>query len=377
MLKFTEEHEAFRTAFKKFVENEMASHLEEWDKNHEFPREMWNKLGEQGYLCPWVPEEYGGAGADFLYSYIINYELAKAGAAIGIGLHSDIIAPYIASFGTEEQKQKYLPGCASGDIVLAVAMTEPGAGSDLQAIKTTAVKDNGQWVLNGQKTFISNGISCDLAVVAAKTNLQVKPSEGMSLFLVEANTPGFIKSRKLDKMGLNSQDTAELFFEDCRVPAGSLLGEEGNGFKYLMQKLQQERLVSSMFSQGLAERMLEDAVEYAKTRQAFGKPIGKFQHNAFKIAEMATEVQMGHTFLDDLVERHIEGEEIVTRVSMAKYWIGEMANRVAYNALQLYGGYGYMDEYPISRHYRDVRCHTIYAGSSEIMKLIISRNMGF
>jgi len=377
LLKFTEEHEAFRTAFKKFVENEMASHLEEWDKNHEFPREMWNKLGEQGYLCPWVPEEYGGAGADFLYSYIINYELAKTGAAIGIGLHSDIIAPYIANFGTEEQKQKYLPGCASGDIVLAVAMTEPGAGSDLQAIKTTAVKDNGQWVINGQKTFISNGISCDLAVVAAKTNLEVKPSEGMSLFLVEANTPGFIKSRKLDKMGLNSQDTAELFFEDCRVPAGSLLGEEGNGFKYLMQKLQQERLVSSMFSQGLAERMLEDAVEYAKTRQAFGKPIGKFQHNAFKIAEMATEVQLGHTFLDDLVERHIEGEEIVTRVSMAKYWIGEMANRVAYNALQLYGGYGYMDEYPISRHYRDVRCHTIYAGSSEIMKLIISRNMGF
>lgn len=374
---YNEEHRVFRQAFKKFVQKEIEPFLDEWEEKREVPRSMWKKMGDQGYLCPWLPEEYGGAGAGFEYSMIINEELSKANAGIGVGLHSDIIAPYIYSYGNDEQKKKWLPGCCTGDIILSVAMTEPNTGSDLQAVKATAVKDGDEYIINGQKTFISNGICADLVIVVCKTDTQVRPPyKGISLIVVEDGTPGFSK-RKLNKMGMHSQDTAELFFEDCRVPVGNLLGEEGKGFIYLMEKLQQERLVSAVFSQCLAERMLEDAVEYAKTRQAFGKPIGKFQHNAFKIAEMATEVELGRTFLNSLVADHIAGKDIVKKVSMAKWWIGEMANRVAYNCLQLYGGYGYMDEYPISRHYRDVRAHTIFAGTSEVMKLIIARQLGF
>ncbi|MEW5897645.1 MAG: acyl-CoA dehydrogenase family protein [Bacillota bacterium] len=375
---YTEEHEVFRRTFRKFVEQELVPHVEEWEEKGEVPREIWKKLGDQGYLCPWLEEKYGGAGADFLYSVIINEELARAGVSVAVGLHSDIIAPYIASYGTAEQKERWLPGCASGDIVLAIAMTEPNAGSDLQAIKTTAVKEGDHYVLNGQKTFISNGISADLVIVIAKTDPKAEPRyKGISLIAVEAGTPGFIKSRKLKKMGLHSMDTAELFFDQCRVPAANLLGMEGGGFFYLMEKLQQERLVSAIGSQGAAERMLADAIEYAKTREAFGRPIGKFQHNAFKIAEMATEVEIGRAFLDSLIADHLAGKDIVTRVSMAKWWIGEMANRVAYQCLQLHGGYGYMEEYPIARFYRDVRAHTIYAGTSEVMKLIIAKRLGF
>ncbi|MCL6447783.1 MAG: acyl-CoA dehydrogenase family protein [Armatimonadetes bacterium] len=375
---YTEEHEVFRRTFRKFIEQELVPHVEEWEEKGEIPREIWKKLGDQGYLCPWLEEKYGGAGADFLYSVIINEELARAGVSVAVGLHSDIIAPYIASYGTAEQKQRWLPGCASGDIVLAIAMTEPNAGSDLQAIKTTAVKEGDHYVLNGQKTFISNGISADLVIVIAKTNPKAEPRyKGISLIAVEAGTPGFIKSRKLKKMGLHSMDTAELFFDQCRVPAANLLGMEGGGFFYLMEKLQQERLISAIGSQGAAERMLADAIEYAKTREAFGRPIGKFQYNAFKIAEMATEVEIGRTFLNSLIADHIAGKDIVTKVSMAKWWIGEMANRVAYQCLQLHGGYGYMEEYPIARFYRDVRAHTIYAGTSEVMKLIIAKRLGF
>ncbi|MGQ9824923.1 MAG: acyl-CoA dehydrogenase family protein [Desulfotomaculales bacterium] len=375
---YTEEHEVFRRAFKKFVEKELVPHIEEWEEKGEVPREVWKKLGAQGYLCPWLEEKYGGAGADFAYSVIINEELAWAGAGVSVGLHSDIIAPYIASYGSEEQKQKWLPGCASGDIVLAIAMTEPGAGSDLQAIRTTAGKEGDHYVLNGQKTFISNGISADLVIVVCKTDPGADPPyRGISLIAVEDGTPGFVKSRKLKKLGLHSMDTAELFFDNCRVSAANLLGAEGAGFFYLMEKLQQERLISALASQCAAERMVKDAVAYAKTREAFGRPIGKFQHNAFKLAEMATEVEIGRTFLDSLIADHMAGKDIVTKVSMAKWWIGEMANRVAYHCLQIHGGYGYMEEYPIARFYRDVRAHTIYAGTSEIMKTIIAKKLGF
>ncbi|MGB9903929.1 MAG: acyl-CoA dehydrogenase family protein, partial [Desulfotomaculales bacterium] len=328
--------------------------------------------------CPWLEERYGGAGADFACSVIINEELVWAGAGVSVGLHSDIIAPYIASYGSEEQKQRWLPGCAGGDIVLAIAMTEPGAGSDLQAIRTTAGKEGDHYVLNGQKTFISNGISADLVIVVCKTDPGAEPPyRGISLIAVEDGTPGFVKSRKLKKLGLHSMDTAELFFDNCRVPAANLLGAEGAGFFYLMEKLQQERLISALASQCAAERMLKDAIAYAKTREAFGRPIGKFQHNAFKLAEMATEVEIGRTFLDCLIADHVAGKDIVTKVSMAKWWIGEMANRVAYHCLQIHGGYGYMEEYPIARFYRDVRAHTIYAGTSEIMKTIIAKKLGF
>ncbi len=374
---YTEEHQIFRRTFKKFVKNELVPHIDEWEEKKEVPRDVWRKLGEQGYLCPWVDEKYGGAGAGFEYSAIINYELARAGVSMGVGLHNDIIAPYIGSYATEEQKEKWLPGCTTGDIVLALAMTEPNAGSDLQAIKATAIKEGNEYVINGQKTFISNGISADVVIVLCKTDPHAEPAhKGISLLVVEDGTPGFIKSRKLDKLGLHSQDTAELFFDNCRVPADNLLGWEGTGFSCVMGKLQQERLVSAVGSQGLAERMLEDAIEYAKSRKSFGRPVSKFQHNSFKIAEMATEIEMGSVFLEKLIADHVEGKDIVSGVSMAKWWIGEMANRVAYNCMQLYGGYGYMEEYPIARHYRDVRCHTIYAGTTEIMKLIISRRLG-
>jgi acyl-CoA dehydrogenase len=375
---FTEEHEIFRQSFRRFIEKEILPQYDEWEKKGETPRGIWKKLGEQGYLCPWLEEEYGGPGGSFEYSIIINQETARVAINVGFGLHSDIIAPYLASYGTEEQKRKWLPGCASGDTILAIAMTEPNTGSDLQAISTTAIKDGDHYVLNGQKTFISNGIAADLFIVACKTDPQAVPAhKGISLIVVEADTPGLVKGRKLEKLGLRSQDTAEIYFENCRVPVANLLGEEGRGFAYMMEKLQQERLVSSVYSQGLAERMLSDAIEYAKTREAFGQPIGKFQYNAFKIAELATEVELGKVFLEKVTADHLAGKDVVTQVSMAKYWIGEMANRVAYQCLQLYGGYGYSEEYPIARHYRDVRVHTIYAGSSEMMKLIIARKLGF
>lgn len=376
----SEEHNIFRRGFKRFIEKELLPYVDQWEKEQQVPRSVWKKFGEYGYLCPWLPEKYGGPGAGFEYSIIIIEELSRAGingGAVGLGVHSDIVVPYIFHYGSEEQKSMWLPGCGSGELVTAIAMTEPNAGSDLQAIQTTAVRDGDEYIINGQKTFISNGIAADLVIVACKTDIKAEPSyKGISLIVVEDETPGFVKNRKLNKLGLHSQDTAELFFEDCRVPSINLLGEEGKGFKYMMQGLQQERLISTIFSQALAERMYNNALEYAKSRWVFGRPVGSFQHNAFKIAEMATEIELGRAFLDSLISKHLANEDIVTRVSMAKYWIGEMANRIAYDCLQLYGGYGYMEEYPIARDYRDVRAHTIFAGSSEVMKLIIARNLG-
>ncbi len=375
---YQEEHEIFRRGFRKFIEAELIPHLNEWEENQEIPRSVWKRFGELGFLCPWLDEKYGGVGADFLYEVIIDTELAKAGIGIAMSLHSGIVAPYINSFGTEEQKEKWLPGCTTGDTLLAVAMTEPNAGSDLQAIKTTAIKDGDEYVLNGQKTFITNGVDADLFIVACRTDPKaMPPGKGMSLIIVEDGTPGFIKGQKLKKMGLHTHGTSELYFENCRVPVGNLLGQEGKGFNYMMQKLQQERLLSCIEAQSLAERILEDASDYAKTRHAFGKPIGDFQYNAFKIAEMATEVEIGRTFVDSLIADHIQGKDIVIKVSMAKLWTTEMVNRIAYHCLQLYGGYGYMEEYPISRFYRNARVMTIYAGTSEIMKTIIARNLGF
>ncbi|KGK89638.1 acyl-CoA dehydrogenase [Desulfosporosinus sp. HMP52] len=374
---YSADHKIFRQAFVKFVEKELSPHIDEWEENQEIPRWVWQRMGELGYLCPWLEEKYGGSGTDFGFSAIINQELARAGVGIGIGLHSDIVAPYIWAYGTEQQKSEWLPACARGEKILALAMTEPQAGSDLQGIKATAVREGDQYIINGSKTFISNGIFADLIIVAVKTESPgLKNPKTISLIVVEDGTPGFTKGKKLQKLGMHSQDTAELYFENCRVPVSNRLGEAGEGFSYLMEKLQQERLIASLCSQGLAERMLEDAINYVKTREAFGQSIGKFQHNSFKIAEMATEVELGRVFVDNLVADHMAGQEVVARVSMAKYWIAEMANRVAYNCLQLYGGYGYMEEYPIARHYRDVRVHTIYAGTSEIMKLIIARKLG-
>lgn len=373
---YQDEHVIFRGSFRKFVEREIVPHIPQWEAERMIPREAWAKMGASGFLCPWLPEEYGGSGADFLYSVVIAEELARAGAvSLMAPLHSDIIAPYIHRLGTEAQKRRWLPKCASGEIVLAIAMSEPNAGSDLAALATRAERDGDAYVVNGSKTFISNGIQADLVVVACRTDRNARGSRGISLLCVERGTPGFSRGRKLEKMGLHAQDTAELIFEDCRVPAGNLLGEENKGFRYLMEHLQQERLIVTIMAQAMAEAMLDMTIAYAGERKAFGQPIGSFQHNAFKIVEMATEVRLGRTFLDRLVDRHTAGEDIVTDVSMAKAWTAEMANRVAYQCVQLHGGYGYMEEYPICRFSRDVRPIAIFAGTTEVMKLIVARKM--
>ncbi|MEW6775954.1 MAG: acyl-CoA dehydrogenase family protein [Bdellovibrionota bacterium] len=378
LIQFKEEHQVFRETFRKWLEKEVVPHHEKWEKEGKVPHSLWEQAGAQGFLCPWLPEEYGGSGGDFLYSVIEIEEIAKARATgLSFSLHNDVVAPYIFHFGTPEQKKKYLPKCASGECVLAVAMTEPNTGSDLASIRTTAVKDGDHYVINGQKTFISNGQNCDLVVTVAKTNPKANPPHaGVSLILVETGTPGFKRGRKLEKVGLHAQDTSELSYEDCRVPVTNLLGQEGAGFYQLMKELQQERLVVSLGAQSGAEVALGEAMKYAKQREAFGKPISKFQHNAFKLAEMATKVAIGRTFVDRLLVDHVAGKNVVTEVSMAKYWITDMLCEVVDDAVQLHGGYGYMLEYPIGKMYQDSRVQRIFAGTNEIMKLIISRQMG-
>ncbi len=373
---FQEEHHIFRDAFRKFVSKEITPHLDAWEHERMIPRESWEKMGASGFLCPWLPDEYGGSGADFLYSVIITEELSRAGAlSFMTPLHSDIIAPYIDHLGTEAQKRKWLPGCASGEIILAVAMSEPDTGSDLAALKTRAERDGDSYILSGTKTFISNGINADLVIVACRTDRAVKGSHGISLLCVERGTPGFSRGRKLEKMGMHAQDTAELVFEECRVPMENRLGEENKGFYYLMDHLQQERILCAIMAQGMAEAMLEITIAYTRDRKAFGKPICNFQSNAFRIVDMATEIRFGRAFLEQLIPKHMRGENVVTEASMAKAWIAEMANRVAYQCVQLHGGYGYMEEYPICRFFRDVRPISIFAGTTEIMKLIVARNM--
>ncbi|QQK80311.1 acyl-CoA dehydrogenase family protein [Salicibibacter cibi] len=373
---YTDEHQIFRESLRRFLEKEVVTYLDEWENQQFVPKEMWKKFGEHGFLCPWVDEKYGGAGVGFEYSVILIEEMAKIGFDMATSLHSDIVAPYIASNGTEKQKAEWLPKCVSGEMPLAIGMTEPNTGSDLANIQTTAKKSGNDYIINGQKVFITNGINCGMVIVACKTDTKADPPhKGISLIAVEEDTPGFIKAKKLEKLGRNTSEVAELFFEDCRVPAGNLIGEEGKGFQYMMEKLQQERLIQIIRSQTDAETMLDMTIDYCQTRTAFGKPISKFQHNKFKITEMATEIELGRTLLDQLLEGHINGIEDVKRVSMAKWWITEMANRVAYHCLQLHGGNGYMEEYPIARRYRNVRMDTLAAGTTEIMKVIIAKQM--
>ena len=376
ILPLNQEHKMFKEAFSKFVANEMVPHYQEWEDNEIVSRDIFKKMGDYGFLCTWADEKYGGGGGDFLYSVIVTEEIARQGArGVFAWLHSDIVAPYIGSFASEEQKARWLPGCVSGEKILAVAMTEPGAGSDLAAMRSRAVKDGDDYIINGSKTFISNGILADLVIVAAKTDPGAGP-KGVSLFVVERGTPGFERGQQIHKVGLHAQDTAELFFEDCRVPARNMLGGEGNGFKCLMQKLQQERLMVSLTAQASAERCLHLTLDYVKDRNIFGQPLAKFQNTQFTLAEVASEIQTGRSFLDTLVLHHMAGKDVVQEVSMAKYWVCEMENRVATRCLQLFGGYGYCKEYEISRMWTDARIQTIYAGTSEVMKLIISRGLG-
>jgi len=378
ILQYTEEHQIFRRSLRRFVEKELVPHVEKWERDGIVPREAWRKMGEQGYLCMDLPEEYGGLEADFLYSVIVTEELTRAGVnGLAAPLHSDIVVPYLASYGTDELKARYLPGCASGECITAVAMTEPNTGSDLAAIKTTAVPDGkGHVVLNGSKTFISNGINCDLCVVAARNPAVEDPHQALDLYVVEAGTPGFAKGKQIPKIGLHSQDTAELFFEDCRVPEANRLGEKGGGFLMLMDKLAPERLIVAIIAVASAETMLGWTTEYVKERKVFGKPLSKLQHTRFTLVDLATEVRLGRTFLDKLIADYMEGHSVVVEVSMAKYWCAEMAMRVADRCVQLHGGWGYCEEYPIARAWRDTRVLSIFAGTSEIMKVVAARFMG-
>jgi len=375
---YREEHEMFRKSFRQYLEREVIPNQERWRDAGMVDRAAWSKAGEGGFLCPWMPEEYGGAGGDFLHSCIIGEEMSRIyESGFALMLHSDICVPYLFEFGTEEQKKRWLPGCVSGEIVTAIAMTEPGTGSDLAAIATTAVRDGDHYVINGSKTFISNGILCDLCIVAAKTDPDPKNAHtGISLFAIEADRKGFVKGKKLKKMGMASQDTSELAFEDCRVPVANRLGDEGSGFLMLMRKLQQERLVVAIGAQAGAEQVLADTMTYVQERKAFGKPIGKFQNTQFKLVECATKIEVGRAFLDRLVSEHAAGKYLVKECSMAKLWQTEMASEVIDTCLQFFGGYGYMLEYPIARAYMDARVAKIFAGTNEIMKIIIAKQMG-
>lgn len=377
ILNYTEEHKIFRQSLRRFLDKEVIPYVEEWEEAGIVPKSAWKKMGENGFLCMSVPEEYGGLGADFLYSVIVTEELARTNhSGLVAPLHSDVVVPYITSYASEELKHKYLPGCVSGDIITAVAMTEPNTGSDLAAIRTTAVEDGDFVVINGQKTFISNGINCDLLVLAVKDASVPDPHRSIDLYLVEAGTPGFEKGRKIKKVGWHSQDTAELYFNDCRVPKSNRLGTKGGGFIMLMEKLQQERLMCAIAAVAMAEYVLPLTIKYCKERKAFGRPISEFQNTRFRLVEMATEVKLARTFLDKLIADHMEGRNIVVEVSMAKYWTTEMAMRVADGCVQLHGGYGYCEEYPIARAWRDARVLSIFAGTNEIMKNVAARFMG-
>jgi acyl-CoA dehydrogenase len=377
ILKYTDEHRMFRDSLRRFLAKEVTPHVEEWEEAGIVPREAWKKMGEQGFLAMNVPEAYGGLGADYLYSVIVNEEMIRTNhSGLAAGLHTDVVVPYIIAFASEEQKHKYLPGCVSGDIITAIAMTEPNTGSDLAAMRTTAVESGDDIILNGQKTFISNGINCDLLVLAARDPSAENPHAAVDLYLVAAGTPGFEKGKRIKKVGWHSQDTAELYFSDCRIPKANRLGAKGSGFLKLMQQLQPERLVCAVGAAAAAEYMLEITIQYCKERTAFGRPLSKFQNTQFEIVEMATEVRLGRTFVDKLIADHMEGKEIIVDVSMAKYWTTEMASRVADRCMQLFGGYGYCEEYPIARAWRDIRVTRIFAGTNEIMKTIAARFMG-
>jgi alkylation response protein AidB-like acyl-CoA dehydrogenase len=375
---YTEDHEAFRATARGFVERYIAPYHDEWEQDGIVDRGVWLEAGKHGLLGFEVDEEYGGGGIkDFRYNAVLLEEVIRGHASgIGFGLHNDVVAPYFTRLATAEQKARWLPGFCSGELISAIAMTEPAAGSDLQGIKTTAARDGNDWLINGQKTFITNGINSDLVIVVAKTDPDAKAAHGLSLFVVERGMAGFERGRNLEKMGLKAQDTAELFFTDVRVPAGNLLGEENRGFIHLMENLPQERLSIAAAAVAASEQMVERTVEYCKTRTAFGRPIGSFQNSRFVLAELATEVEIARVYLDKAISEHNEGRFSVTDAAMAKWWTTEMQKRVVDACVQLHGGYGYMLEYPVAKAYIDSRVQTIYGGTTEIMKEIIGRSLG-
>ncbi|MFJ7246299.1 acyl-CoA dehydrogenase family protein [Kitasatospora sp. NPDC098652] len=373
---FTEQHEDFRATVKAFLAKEVLPHYDRWEKAGIVDRSVWLAAGRQGLLGIAVPEEFGGGGApDFRYAAVLAEEFARAGASgLAIGLHNDIIGPYLTSLATEEQKRRWLPGFCSGELITAIAMTEPGTGSDLQGIRTQAVDRGDHFVLNGAKTFISNGILADLVVVVARTTPE-GGAHGLSLLVVERGTPGFERGRNLDKIGQKAQDTAELFFEDVRVPKENLLGELNGGFVHLMQNLAQERLTIAAAAIAGAEYLVEITTDYVKQREAFGRPLARLQHVRFEIAELATECAITRTFVDRCITEHNRYALTPADASMAKWWATELQKRTADRCLQLHGGYGYMSEFPVARAFTDGRIQTIYGGTTEIMKEIVGRSI--
>lgn len=377
IIKYTEEHNKFRERLRSFLEKEVIPYADQWEADGIVPKSVWRKMGQGGFLCPAVSPEYGGMGGDFLYSVIVGEEITQTRiTGLTANLHSDIVVPYIESYAAEDLKKKYLPGCVSGDIVAAVAMTEPDAGSDLAGMKTAAEEEGDEVIINGSKTFISNGINADVVVLAARDPEVEDPYQAISLYLVEDGTSGFKRGRKLDKMGMHSQDTAELFFNNCRIPKKNRLGEKGVGFLMLMEKLQQERLVCALMAVPAAEYILDWTMDFCKKTSVAGKPLSKYQATQFALVEMATEVKLGRTFLDRLVVEHMEGSNVVIETSMAKYWTTEMVKRVADRCLDLIGDYGMLEKCPLARAFRDVRVMPIFAGTNEIMKGIVAKFMG-
>lgn len=376
ILPFTQDHEDFRKIFSKFAENEIVPYYKEWHKNHEIPRSLYKRMGDQGWLCTWADKKYGGLGLDVLYQIIMIQETSRRGLpAVANWLHSDIVGPYVDHFGSEELRAKWLPQMIKGDKMICVAMTEPEVGSDLASIKTTAIKDGDHYVLNGEKTFITNGMISDICIVACKTDPKAGP-KGISLLLLEMDSPGFTRT-KLDKIGFHAQDTAELHFTDVKVPVSNLLGQEGKGLNYLMARLQPERMFAAQLAQGQAERCLELGVDYAKKREMFGRHLSDLQSTQFLLADMATEVAIGRAFADAVVLAVMNGENAAAEVSMAKYYCCETAFKVADRALQIHGGHGYCyEDYDIGRLFLDTRVQRISAGTSEVMKLLVARSLG-
>ena len=373
---FTAEHDDFRKTVRRFFETEVVPHREAWDEQQHVDRAVWNKAGELGLLCATMPEQYGGLGVDRTYSTILMEEQSYAGdSGVGFALHSDIVAPYINNFGTHDQKAKYLPKLASGEMIGAIAMTEPGTGSDLQAVKTTAVLDGDDYVLNGSKIFITNGYLSDLVIVVAKTGNSGEGAKDISLLIVEASSPGFTKGKPLKKVGMKAQDTCELFFNDVRVPKANLLGQQGMGFIMLMKELAWERLIIAITSVAGAEAALKHTLEDTRSRKVFGKPVASFQNTRFKLAEMKSELSIARVYVDRCLEMTLTGKLGVEDAAIAKYWTSDLMNKVIDECVQLHGGYGYMLEYPVARAWIDARAQRIYGGTNEIMKELISRTL--
>jgi alkylation response protein AidB-like acyl-CoA dehydrogenase len=372
---FSGEHDMYRDQVRRFVEREIAPHHAQWEKHGIVPRSVWLAAGEAGLLLPAIPDKYGGGGGDRLHSVVVMEELARAGASgPGFGLHSDIVAPYILAYGTEEQRRRYLPRMAKGEAIGAIAMSEPGAGSDLQGVRTTALPRGNGYVLNGQKTFITNGQNADVTIVVAKTDPSLG-AKGITLFLLDGGLPGFSKGRNLEKLGMHAQDTSELFFQDVELPGDARLGQEGQGFILLMKELAWERLQIAIAGITSAEAALQWTIAYTRERKVFGQLVFDFQTTKHKLAELKTEIQIGRVFVDRCIQQMMENELDAATAAMAKYWITDLQCKVMDECVQLHGGYGYMTEFPITRAYADARVQRIYGGTNEIMKELIARTL--